>query len=245
MVAASNSREKARLAKALSFASQLDRIVGDNMVGRWEFDDCSGAVASDSSGFAYNGSLVGSPTWSTDTPAVRGCSLSFDGTNGVSIPDKDVLDIGTGSATRTAWFKTSQSSAMTIVRKSDGTNANGFYVYIAGGIINCALNNAPSASVGTSGAYNNGLWHHVACIIDRTANLMSIYVDGVLRGSADISALSGIDLNAVAPVIIPPSSSGLIGLIDSVHFFSKALTANEIGKLYAEGLKKHKIANLK
>jgi prepilin-type N-terminal cleavage/methylation domain-containing protein len=240
MVAAGNAREKARLAKALSFAAQFVRIAGDNMVGRWEFDDCSGATASDSSGFVHNGSLTAGPTWSTDTPSGTGCSLSFTGANYVLVADNDALDIGTGSATRALWFKTSVING-NIFRKSDGGGLGGMAINMQGsGGITCIY---PGITVATSGvAYDNGLWHHVACVLDRTTNIISIYMDGVFKGSADASSLSATDLNAVTPAYIGSSASGIVGQIDSVHFFAKALTASEVGKLYAEGSNSHILA---
>lgn len=239
------AREKARLAAGKQFAAQVYHVAGDMLVSQWEFNEGSGSIAGDSSGFNYSGSLTGSPTWSTDTPTATGWALNFSGSNYVSIPDNDSLDIGLGSATRSLWFKTSQATRGVIFRKSDGSNTNGLIIEInnvASGQIRCYLH-VSGISAYASGTYNDDRWHHTACVIDRNTNIMTVYVDGQSRGSVDISSLVGVDLNGSGPVYIGYPSSGLIGLIDGVHLFSKSLTAMDVRQLYlTEAEKFNKLA---
>ena len=42
------------------------------LLGYWKFDDGVGETAVDSSGKEYNGTLVNTPTWSTDVPYKAG-----------------------------------------------------------------------------------------------------------------------------------------------------------------------------
>lgn len=62
-----SARDKARLANGLTFSSQMRRAAGDEAVGIWDFDECTGTVAKDMSGMGNDASLVNAPTWSTDT----------------------------------------------------------------------------------------------------------------------------------------------------------------------------------
>jgi len=235
IVSTSSSREKARLAAAKQFAAQIDRDEGDSLTGEWDFDEGSGATATDISGYKNNGTLTSGPTWSTDTPSGTGSSIINGSASGyVSIPDSDILDIGTGSATRSLWFKTSQPDRGIMLRKSDASNVNGILCEIGSigpGIVDCILNNPPIYAT-ASGKYNDGTWHSMVVSIDRSVNIMNIYLDGKLRGSADISTLSGVNLNAASPMYIGHISQSLIGLTDSVHFFSNALTAMDVRKMY-------------
>ena len=66
------ARERARIAAARQFGSMVDRVAGDQAVGIWDFDECSGATANDRSGNGYTGTLTGSPSWSYDTPSGSG-----------------------------------------------------------------------------------------------------------------------------------------------------------------------------
>ena len=65
--------------------------------GYWKLDDGSGATAVDSSANGYDGTLINSPTWSSDTPSTHfnnTNSLSFDRADSdyVAIPDTTEVD---------------------------------------------------------------------------------------------------------------------------------------------------------
>lgn len=111
IISFSSARDKARIANGLNFEAQLLRSLGDEVVGRWDFDDCSGTTFVDSSGYNNNGTIVRTEMWSTETPSGKGCSLSFNGTSDYGwIPDSNVFNLG--SFTISAWVKTSGKSGM-------------------------------------------------------------------------------------------------------------------------------------
>ncbi len=232
IVSMNSSKDKARVAAAKQFAAQMDRVGGDTLVGQWDLDEGAGTTAADLSGLKNNGTLTGGPTWSSDTPSGSGKSISVTATSYVSIPDTDALDIGTGSATRSLWFKTSQADRGIIFRKSDAGGVLGLLCDIgngSAGVVKCFLDAGSWFSA--AGVYNDGLWHHLACVINRTTNLLSIYIDGKQRGSWDISYAAS-NLNATSLTYIGFSAQGFVGLIDSVHAYSSALAAMDIRKMY-------------
>ena len=242
LVAVTSQREKARLAGARSFAAQVQRVAGDQGVAYWDFDDCSGSTVKDGSGFGFNGSFIGSAGWSTDSPNPSGCSLSEDGTNYVNIPSNDTLNIRTGSATRTLWFKTSQNPIGNLFRISDGVNVGGMIITGRGvsNNLSCYIDTAGSveAEAKIAKSYSDGNWHFVACVLDRSANTLNLYVDGHLANSVSASAFIGVDMNSTTYHGIGGWSGGVgyVGLIDGVHLYSKNLTAFQIQNLYlAEG----------
>src|SRR3989344_5308294 len=67
VVQLSGAREKARVAKGLSFQQSLLRSLGDDAAGIWNFDECSGSVANDMSGSGNNGAISSAAGWSTET----------------------------------------------------------------------------------------------------------------------------------------------------------------------------------
>jgi prepilin-type N-terminal cleavage/methylation domain-containing protein len=235
VVSLNSSRDKARLAAAKQFAAQVDRAGGDSLTAQWDFNEGTGTTAPDVSGFSNTGTLVGGSSWSTDTPLGIGTSLSTTATGYVGVPDNDNLDVRTGSATRSLWFKTTQTDRGIILRKSDNANAYGILCDIGNigpGIVACGLGQPSIYAYTTSGKYNDGVWHQLTMVIDRNTNNLKIYLDGRLRGSADISSFAGADLNAGNPLYIGYPSQGLVGSIDSVHFFNAALTAMNVRKRY-------------
>ncbi|MFA5638829.1 MAG: prepilin-type N-terminal cleavage/methylation domain-containing protein [Anaerovoracaceae bacterium] len=101
------AREQAKISNALSFQSQIQSLLGSDLIGRWSFNEGTGTVAYDSSGYGNNGVLKNfnfsdSSGWSNDTPSPGGYSLKFDGSN-------DYVDCGNvgnyQEITLSAWIK--------------------------------------------------------------------------------------------------------------------------------------------
>jgi prepilin-type N-terminal cleavage/methylation domain-containing protein len=239
-----SARSNAKLAGGKNFASQLDHDLASNVVGQWDFDECSGTTARDgASGNTLT--LSGSPPWLTDTPLNQGCSLSFDGAtqSGTTLTDKDVLDIRTGSMTWGLWFKTTQTTRGIMYRKSDAANANGMILEIGTygpGLADCYLGVGAAVAIDTATS-NNGAWHFLACVLDRTAGTLTLYVDGTKRVVSDASSIAGLDYNSVGPLGFSPNPP-YAGYLDGVRVYSSALTAQVISKLYAQDAPKFQVA---
>src|SRR5579859_966028 len=73
------ARAKSRIAAGQAQDSSIKHGIGDSLAGEWLFNDCSGTSLSDTSGNGHTGSLINTPSWSTNTPYGTGCSLTFDG----------------------------------------------------------------------------------------------------------------------------------------------------------------------
>jgi len=64
----------------------MHNLLGADLVGWWNFDEDTGNIAKDSSGYGNDGTLKNfnfndSSGWSNDTPSPSGYSLKFDGSN--------------------------------------------------------------------------------------------------------------------------------------------------------------------
>ncbi len=233
-----NARERARLTAAKASAANLDRTLTDVAGGIWDMDECLGTTVGDKSGNNNTGTFVGSPAWSPDTPSGTGCSLSIATGQGFSVSDNAALDIVLGSGTRALWVKTSLAGA-SLLRKSDGSNASGIIMFLSSGRPTCQAHYLPMISVTASVNTDDSKWHFVACVYNRTANTLSVYVDGALRGQADASAISAVSLDASSGVSVPsPYFDTSAMLVDGIRFYSRALTAMEIGKIYAQAHQK-------
>jgi hypothetical protein len=114
-----------------------------------------------------------------------------------------------------------------------------------------------SKSIGTSivdsngiGAYNTsaanawrvGEWFHAAGVINRTTNQVTHYVNGVQNGGADdISTLTGsIDCNPITTSFaLGAQMNGgdfqFDGLMDDMRIYNRALSAEEVHRLYDLG----------
>jgi prepilin-type N-terminal cleavage/methylation domain-containing protein len=243
MVSLNSARVRARVGAGHAFAGQIKSVAGDYAVGIWSFDDCSGTSAADRSGLGNTGTLGNSPTWSsTDTPSGTGCSLVFNGSNQyvqVASPTSD-MNI-TNNVTLAAWVKPASlaDGYRTIAAKrtlSGGTNYEIYLNNTAGyfGFYNGTLYN--STFVPTIGE-----WVFLAAVVTNNTTL-DLYVNG--RKVYTTSSFSGLTTTAGGFDIGRAgdnNSEYFNGLIDDVQVYAKALTAQEVGKIYAEN-KTHYLA---
>lgn len=215
----------------------------------WRLDDTSGT---DSSGNGNTGTVNGStPDTTNKAPVVftNPASLSFNGTSHyVSVPDAPSLDVGTRSFTVSAWIRTTNNTGpRRVVNKWLGGGPDVGWlmdVHTAAGGGNASGNlrfrlrdgtNNTDVSVGAGIA--NNTWYHVAARVDRQANQLRLYVNGVNVGGTTNLATGLGNLNAATPVGIGviPSALGayFAGQIDDVRIYDVALSDAEIAGLAA------------
>lgn len=247
VVSFGNAREKARVAKGASFSQNILTGVGDDLVGRWDFDECNGAVINDSSGQNNQGSFVGA-TWSTMTPTGKGCSANTTGGT-ITIPDSPSLDIS-NNLTISLWLHPTAEApgnAGHPITKWTGVADANYALYFFG---NTNPYNRSIAYFGNLGGTWGGFspyasvylnlnkWTHVV-ISYESAKGGQLYIDGSARGSR---VGTGILATNNASVII---GSNFPGYIDDVRIYKRSLSSQEIETLYAEGARDQTIATRK
>lgn len=170
-------------------------------------------------------------------------AIELNGSNHIDVPNKAALNTGSGSFTVEAWFKTSSSSGIRqIVGKNDAAssfgvgyriivgNTNTIYYEVTGGasgISNSCYNTCPTK-------VNDGDWHHVALVVDKTAGTnCALYLDGVVESTA-YNASTGSTNNAFNLKIGAAYSSSIsatnffTGQIDEVRLWNITRSAANI-----------------
>jgi hypothetical protein len=128
----------------------------------------------------------------------------------------------------------------------DATEVFGLYVNPSGYFnVERQINGAQVGGVGGSNGrkINDNAWHHIAYSYDGSAE--SLYVDGVLTYKNNISGTMTSSSENICIGAEKSSTSQAYywnGSIDDARFYAKALTATDIGAIYAEGLKTHSLA---
>ncbi|MDP2735177.1 MAG: LamG domain-containing protein, partial [bacterium] len=209
-------------------AASIHHSIGSDAVGLWYLN----GSAEDFSGYGVHGTVNGAAL-ATDRNGSLNSAYSFDGVNDWVSFDDDILISGAGSRTITAWFLTNDGS----------TGTSGFSVIAGHGVsspenrFDAGIQNNKLA-VGYHSSYTNGTlnveegkWHHVAAVYDGTTTYL--YLDGIL----DVSGPKTIN-TPTSPPSIGDRSNGqhfFYGIIDDVRMYSRALSASEVGRLYAGG----------
>ena len=215
--------------------------INADRVGWWKFDETSGTVASDSSGFGNHGALGGNPQWQPGGGRIGG-ALNFDGDGDfVVVPQAASLE-PTGSLSVSLWaFITTASGGFADIVRKAGANQGGYLIrwhhfddrlwwrldrYGADPQI---FVDDPNVTA----AYLSG-WHHIAGTWDASTGVSSLYVDGILINS--LGGFSGV-LEHTDPLYFMwsphPGQVALPGRLDDVRIYSRALTVSEVQTLAA------------
>ncbi len=177
-------------------------------------------------------------------------ALSFNGANQY-VFDSDAqsggvtgagLDMGTRDWTVAAWVKTT-ASGMVVTKMGfvGGANPDGWGMSISpNGTVGAVLHKSSVGTVnifaGDGATVNDGQWHHVAVVFNRSANMIR-YVDGAPSGTQNsLSFLSSQSLDNTKQLRIGArDQSGdeiyFSGLIDDVRVYASVLSVEEIAPL--------------
>ncbi|CAN5498558.1 hypothetical protein BH10PLA1_BH10PLA1_01850 [soil metagenome] len=198
------------------------------LVAQYTFD----GTATDSTG-TNSGTLVSSPTY---VAGHTGQALSLNGTTQyVTVADSASLN-PTTAITLSAWVNaTSWNGNRRILQK--GNKDNQYRLLAENGVLKFDLKGVgtiTAALPSVSATHAASAWHLVTATYDGAT--MNLYVDGVVVASG---AFTGVIATTTDPLTIGTKNAGTTtsnyfnGYIDDVRIYNRALSATEIGTLYA------------
>ena len=252
LVSLNSSRAKANLSAGKQLDSTMARSLGDQLLGYWAFDECSGTTALDSSGNTAAASIAGAVVWDTNTPYGRGCSLKFVSGSYVQIDTNtaSTFSVQPNTArTFTAWFKSSATTGtnQTIIWKNGScigwdvvlrNNGTLFGTFTTPG---CA--GTQSYSITSSGTYNDGNWHQVSLSMDRINGVLTLYADGKSLGSVPMDTSSTGSGGSFLVGNDWDYTQYFNGNIDEVRAYGSTLSLADANKIYMEELPGHVLAD--
>ena len=207
------------------------------IVGYWKFNDGSGTLAKDSSGYGNNGTLRNGtaacangdcPRWVT---GIYGNAIIFDGINDhVNISDSNITNV-TDPFTLSAWIRRNQTGAdNSIIDHRDGSS-NGYGMRITDtDQLRCFVNaDTGTLSVASTSTIGAGGWTHVTC--NYNAGNMSVYINGSYDRSDTLSsdATRGGGITRIG--VSSSDTRYMNGTIDEIRIYNRALSASQISQL--------------
>jgi len=258
LVNLSGTRQKARISKALEFSQSVQHAIGVEAVGIWNFDEGSGTLAKDASGYGNNGTIYGA-SFTDDTPyKVVGSgqgknALSFNNGNSNYVYCGMISSASAG--TMEAWIKPGGDYSSTQIliagAAASGADVSGRYeigvrhtgVCPSGEWFTNIANGSTNQYTCSGQTYNStnfpqNTWTHVVVTYD--GSYVKFYKDGTLIKTV-VQTVSG--AGDAQPFAIGRAGGypGMYfsGLIDNVHIYSTALSAYEIQQHHLAGLKTH------
>ena len=213
-------------------------LAAPGSIVHWKLDDGGGSNAADSSGNNRNGTLMNGPVW---TAGRSGLALGLDGVNDY-VRTAHAGTLNAFPVTVSAWFKTTTAAGTRgLVNKYLSNSYNGYQIFFENGSLcawylrskNFYVYDRGTCTMRTNG-YNDGLWHHVAFVVDATGG--KLYVDGAQRATQPWRGTPGAPTTTQeVRVGHYPGGSGakyLPGGVDDVRIYNRALSASEVLQLY-------------
>ena len=191
--------------------------------------------ANDLSGNGFNGVVSFGAKYVSDTPSGKGSSISLDGTNEqfINIPYRIIGD--SVNYTLSIWLKEFGTGALITSISDNSYRAPSLYVNSdCKFVFNVSDRNYTSNS--DISYLQSGAWHHVVLTATRKQKNASLYVDGQLFDTKDISYIGAND----SKMVIGGNGDGHFQawadpmLIDNFRVYRRCLSASEIQELYKQ-----------
>lgn len=210
----------------------------DDMVAWWPLDESEGALAQDVVG-AQDGVHVDGPV---PLPGFVDHALDFLA-SAVSVATTPALELGTGDFSLDAWVRPAAlGTAQALLAKippADPPTGPGYALTLeSDGTIRFLMVDASlgSATGSSTAALEPGAWSHVTVTVDRDdPGGGRIHVDGTLA-SFDPTPAAGSLSNGFPLVFARDGVAGLaadlLGMLDEIELFHRALTASEVLSLF-------------
>lgn len=228
------------------YAAELEQslqlaVLPNGVTTYYSLDTGLGAQAYDSSVSADNGTIHGTPSWTTGQ---INSGLTLDGSTNY---------ISTGSSSSNPsdfslelWFKTNTAAGGRLIGFGDAATGAStsrdrqVYMTNAGRLV-FGVNPGTQQTVASSSSYNNNAWHHLAATLGSSG--LQLYVDGSpVAGNGAVTTAGNytgywrIGYDDLAGWPSSPTSNYFAGRIDEVKIYNHALSATEVQNEYNAGL---------
>ncbi|MFD9939830.1 LamG domain-containing protein [Nonomuraea sp. NPDC059023] len=213
---------------------------GPRQAAHWKLDEGRGGAAGDSSGRGHTATLAGGATWSRGPTGADGTALLLDGEDDRAVTTGPVAQTDR-SLTVSAWVRQDDQAGHRTVLCQQANALCGLYLAWSGDdgamrIMKPASDVTEPASWGEAqakGAPDLGVWTHFTGVYDHAARQTRIYVNGVLKGSADAPGA----WKATGPVSLGrtfkngTAYSHFLGAIADVRIYQGELSDDEVFQL--------------
>lgn len=160
----------------------------------------------------------------------------------IEVSDDPTLEFASDSFSIEAWIKPAvndSNTLMGIVGKSalDRTGPNYKIIYFRGTIVASVVDNSIFRSFYGETTLNVNEWHYVVMVVDRSAETLAVYINGVLDSQHKEVSISGLGpIGNNEPLLIGRYASYFFeGAVDEVAIWNRALSSFEINDRYNIG----------
>jgi Tfp pilus assembly protein FimT len=208
-----------------------------NFKGVWHMDQTAGSQQ-DSTSNGSSANATGSPGY--NATGQIGSAVSFPGTTGnnfvVTDPADGHLDFGTGSFTYGSWIymNSAPSGFYDFIYKGGTSNSDtGYANYInSSPSLNGKISDGTATKTTSTGSVGAGTWYYFVTVIDRTSNLLHVYLNGIDQTTVSISATGAIANAKNLYFGSNDTGNPLNGRVDEIHISNIARSQGWIATEY-------------
>lgn len=210
----------------------------------------NGSTINDLSSFDHDATVYADGGGMNVVTGKFGDALEFDGSNDYLLVDNSsVLDqLPDNDFSISVWFKTDVNCGGTngdvwvSWRRGSGSTYFTFECEAFSGSddgrVHFGINDGSGALYTPRGktVISDNRWHHAVAVV--TSTVASVYLDGELESSMDVSGIGTLDFQLSDPIRIGRWQSGgfeLDGALDEISIWRKALSLTEIQSMYKRG----------
>ncbi len=219
-----------------NLTTDLDITTGilSEAISMWRFNSSNTTHILDDNTTTGNDLII---SGSTETIGPWGNGRLYDGINDYDyVPDPDTLDFGETNFSFSLWYKTdfdfTSTEAIITKKETLATSKAGFAVAVFSSE-NFAIyisNGTDGINRGVGTVQNDGIWHQLVVVVDRSGGTVLGYTDAVASTPGDISTVTGSISNSRKFEIGAMSDNGRWwnGSIDEVLIYNRTLSASEV-----------------
>ena len=195
------------------------------------------ALTTDVSGFGYNGTITGDLTFDSDSPRYAG-STKFNGSSYITTTPGSLAWCNFDNLTISAWMKPTVKpggwTGSIGIQQDGGTNGKVFSISNYAGNFSVHTDNGSGWVTTQSEALPLNQWSHCVATLTDGTNL-KMYINGKLVKTATINYNTATvlsDTRIAIGVDLPGDDEKYTGYYSDARFYSTALSAEDILKLY-------------
>jgi len=210
----------------------LDNDVMSGLAGYWKFDEATSTITYDATGNNNTGTLVNGTTRISVGCKIANCmSFSSSSNNYINIPSTAALNFTTNGTFSISLWMSPDTLASTwrrgiIVQENYLTSGYRLGFYNGGQPMFWTTQSGGSLQLNSSQNLALNAWNHL--VITYNAQQAYIYLNGVQTGSAAGTYIAGSNPIRFGYTV----SEWYSGLMDDVRYYNRALSADEVKRLY-------------
>jgi hypothetical protein len=208
-----------------------------NLLGYWNLDETSGAVANDFTVNANDGAITGSPTW-LPAGGLLGGAIDFTDNGYITVPGAGI-DIANKDFSLSFWVKQDAITANNyIIGHSNAGGNNSLHIGFRDADTFTLAFWGNDMNVDNAMFNNTTDWMHFVCTYDAGTNEQIVYANVVGGGSVTQNRTATAHFQGTDDFFIGSRGDGndqFNGLIDEVGVWDRTLTPAEAAELYNGG----------